>query len=240
MKKIFTLVLGLLTSICFAQDGFHLKYNVNNVPLDSNRQTLNVYSKDGNSINEFIKNTDGVVWYKSLKLKKHSNTDYKYFGDDYIKMDDNQLKKYLVEIIGTEKIDNYNCTKISVQTYEKGGKTLIWITNEIKDFQKYLTADVQVFNLNKLNEALKIFKLSGFPIRIEYSGNPGQVYTFIKAEFINIDDSLFKLDNSKKSEGHSSEYLKRKDKVTDEQYKQMKIEEEKVKKEMEEKMKNEK
>lgn len=240
MKKIFTLAFGLLTSICFAQDGFHLKYNVNNVPLDSNRQTLNVYSKDGNSINEFIKNTDSVVWYKSLKLKKDANTDYKYFGDDYIKMDDNQLKKYIVEIIGTEKIDNYNCTKISVQTYEKGGKTLVWITNEIKDFQKYLTADVQVFNLNKLNEALKTFKLSGFPVQIEYIGNPGQVYTFIKAEFINIDDSLFNLNNSKKLEGHSSEYLKRKDKVTDEQYKQMKIEEEKAKKEMEEKIKNEK
>lgn len=238
MKKIFTLAFGLLTSIYFSQDGFHLEYKINNVPLDTNGQTLNVYSKDGNSINEFIKNSNDVVWYKSLKLKKHANTDYKYFGDNYIKIDDNQLKKYIVEIIGTEKINNYNCTKLTVQTYEKGGKTLVWVTNEIKNFQKYLTADVQVFNLNKLNEALKTFKLTGFPVRIEYSGNPGQVYNFTKAELIKIDDSLFDLENSKKLKGHTSEYLKRKDKVSDEQYRQMKIEEEKEKKEFEEKAKN--
>lgn len=237
MKTLFTLLLLVCLTTIIAQTGFHLEYKITNAPLDSNVQILHVYSKDGNSLNEYFKINEQTAWTKNIKLKKEKNTDYSYAGDTYIKMQDKQLENYNAELIGTEKINNYNCTKLSVQVYPNSDKTAVWITNEVKDYQNFLSTYVHVFNLTKLNKVLKSFKLTGFPVRIEYSGDHGQVYTFIKAEPVVLDDSLFEPDKSKQLKGQTSDELKRKGDITDEQYRFMKIEEEKAKKAFEEKKK---
>ncbi len=235
--KIHLILAIILFSVPFySQTSFHLVYKVTNIPEDTNAQHLNTYTKKGNSINDMSSDRDSIVWNRCITLKDQPKYKFDYYRETYLKVPNEQLKKYKIKIFGLDTIASKPCTKISVQAYNNDYKVLLWVPGKGKNYEKYTSGFVQDIDLVKLNLALQDFNLIGFPIRIEYSGDHGQVYDLIAAELFEIDDAYFAVGVTKSMKGQSAEKLKKQGKVTEEQYNAMKEAEEAAKKDAMEQM----
>lgn len=218
-----------ILSTGYSQNNFALEYLISTDGKDQGLQSLLVFSKDGNTFSRYKRLSDGVTWYQDLRLTKQPQIDYQIFDDTYLEIPDKQLTEYQLSILGNEVVDKKNCVKISLVAYKGGEKITVWVTKDLPSYESYLTCFVNTIDLRKLNIALKKINVSGFPIKIVYGGRAQQTYEFVSAKIGPLEDSMFSLENFKKAELRSSKKLKKKDQISEEQYKQMKIEEEKAK-----------
>ncbi len=175
----------------FGQNGLYMEYKGTN---GETTDILKIYSLDGNSLNERTNLKYPANPTNNLRLKNSPDTTYSLLANrTYLKIPDEQLSEYKIEIIGTENINGYTCTKISLNTRGQNNQT-IWITDQIPLYQDYLTAEINDIDLSKLTKALKNKNLKGLPVRITYSSENSMQYDFVKLKKINMDKSWFLLD----------------------------------------------
>jgi hypothetical protein len=110
-------------------------------------------------------------------------------------MEDRQLSEYTIRILGKETVNGFHCEKIAVYTHTGNGYVIMWVSNEIPHYKKYLTADINNCNLTKLDFALKKLNLSGFPVRITDTEGVGLQFDFVKVKNVDLDKSMFSLDS---------------------------------------------
>jgi hypothetical protein len=176
----------------------------------------------------------------NLTLKASPDTAYSLYGNQtYLKMPDKQLAEYKIEILGTENINGYQCTKISLDTRGQNDQ-IVWITDQIPLYENYLTAEVNDIDLAKLTEVLKKKNLKGLPVRITYVEEKSMQYDFVKLQRINMDKSWFSLDSYTEVVMMTSDEMKKQGKVTDEQFDAMKMAEMEAQKMAEEQAKTDK
>lgn len=185
--------------------GLYLEYKAYRKGKSEQTDVLKVYSLDGNSLNELINLKKAANPIKTLTLKSEPGISYRLDEERklYFKMRNTQLNEYEVTVIGKDSINNYHCTKIEVPNNSEGNYSILWITNEIPSYKKYLSAIVNNYNLGTLDKALKKKGIRGIPIRIEYPKTRGTSmrpdgyedaslqYDLIKIEFKELNKSLF-------------------------------------------------
>lgn len=224
--------------------GLYFEYKCSDKGKTEQTDVLKVYSLDGNTLNERTNLKYPTYPSKTLYFKSKPDLPYTLSERDktYFKMRDSQLIEYRVTVLGKDSINNYHCTKIKVDTHERndGQYSILWVTNEIPSYEKYITADVNNFNLTKLDKALREIGIGGLPVRIQYSEEASLQYDLVKIEFRTLDKSLFSLNNYHEAELMSSDQLKKKNKVSKEEYELMKKMEDEVKRDQAERAKNQK
>lgn len=225
MKKSISTFL-LLVIVCistYGQNGLYLEYKGSDKGTTKQTDVLKIYSLDGNSLNERTNLQYPSNPTTNLSLKAIPDTAYSLYGNKtYLKMSDSQLPEYKIEILGTNNVNGYQCTKISLDTRGQNDQT-VWITDQIPSYEKFLTAVVNDIDLTKLTESLKKKNLKGFPVRITYKEEKSMQYDFVKLGFMDIDKSWFSLDGYSEAVMMTSDEMKKQGKVTDEQFDAMKM-----------------
>jgi hypothetical protein len=107
---------------------------------------------------------------------------------------DVQLKEYNVKVIGKEKMAGYNCTKITLSTFANGAESTMWITNELPDYKNYLDVVIVDFKVERINEALKKFNVTGIPVKIAYNVQGNLSYELVKASSCPVNPDLLNID----------------------------------------------
>lgn len=182
----------LLSGYLHGQSPFCMYYAL--VTKNVTTDTLKVTHLNGNTFNQVNRVSTGQTSYRSLKLKDKPAENYAIYNDNSYRMiPDVQIKEYMVTVLGKEKIGAYNCTKISVVTFQNGGLSYMWISDEVPDYKNYLGASVIDFKLDRLAEALKKKNLAGIPVKIAYKVPDYISYELVKAGPCEVDASLFDL-----------------------------------------------
>jgi hypothetical protein len=195
MTKIFLTIFfccKIIISV-FPQTGLYFEYKVSQKDNNQTTGTFTVNSLDGNSISEL----KYMSPYANTTLHLKSNPDLGYHLNQdktYSQMEDKQLNEYAIKVFGKETLNGLQCVKIAVYTHSGDGYSILWISNEIPHYKKYLTADINNCNLTKLNSALKKQNLGGIPVRIIGTEGTGLQFDLVKATFVDLDKSMFSLD----------------------------------------------
>lgn len=193
--KSFTTLLGLIISAgaLYSQTTYSLKFSqvTNKMVTD----TLMITYQDGNTMNQLTRTTAGKAVYKTMKLKSTPATSYLMYADNSYRMiPDVQVKDYTVTVIGKEKCNGYNCTKISVQTFLNGNISYLWMTDEIAEAKNLPDLSIVDLKLERINEALKKQSATGgFPVRIAYKVPDYMTYEFVKILPVTTTADLFDL-----------------------------------------------
>jgi len=193
MKKV-ALILSVLAlpALLQSQNAFCFKYAL--VSRNAVTDTLHVLHMNGNTFNKVTRNTDGKTSYRSLKLKDKPLENYAIHTDDSYRMiPDVQVKEYPITIMGKEQVNGYNCTKISLMTFQDGNTCYLWISDEVPNYTNYMGVSVIDFKIDRLNEALKKNKLAGFPVKIAFKTPDYISYDLVSAGNCNPDPTLFDL-----------------------------------------------
>lgn len=223
-KSIQTFLFLFIISISASgQNGLYMEYKGSNKGTTNQTDILKIYSLNGNSLNERTNLRYPSSPTNNLSLKAIPDTAYSlYDNKTYLKIPDTQLAEYKIELLGTDNINGYSCTKISLDTRGQNDQT-IWITDQIPSYENYLTVVVNDIDLTKLTEALKKKGLKGLPVRITYDEEKSTQYDFVKLNAMDIDKSWLSLDGYSEAVMMTSDEMKKQGKVTDEQFDAMKM-----------------
>lgn len=157
MKKLFTLFICFLSFSKFvkSQDSFYMEYvmTIGN-EKDGMKSTNKTWHSGSGSRIESEMNIPGFGLKKTIMIMPKSNPDVIYTIDEAKKSYTEMIKPaeskenddYTVEIIGQEKVGNYNCTHARIKTKDQVFE--IWITKDIVGYK-------ELYNMAMLQNAAK-------------------------------------------------------------------------------------
>ena len=136
-------------------------------------------------------------------------------GETYSSILYNELKEYKIKVIGKEKVNNYDCIKLSVTTLDNGScSSYIWVTNKVTDLKKLIDLNIHGLNIAKLYLAMDMLNIQGFPVRVEFVGDYTQTYDLNEIKFGGFSKSFAKF----KPKEPRLDSLKRVGKISEQEY----------------------
>ncbi len=120
---------------------------------------------------------------------------------------ENQEEDFDITIIGNEKINGYNCTRIRASRKKGGPKAEMewWISREVPGYLEMKNFRTRQFNTKSMYKALQEKGVEGFPVKI-WTTSPGRGRSMamelelVKAEVMDIPESRFSLAGYTKKE----------------------------------------
>ena len=216
MKKTFlsTVVIFFALTDLFAQSDICVDF----VPAkDSKTKFLLKCISTGNlTISEIKSPNDSLPIFQSMRLKSNPMLIvYHKNGETYSSILYNELKEYKIKVIGKEKVNNYDCIKLSVTTLDNGScSSYIWVTNKVTDLKKLIDLNIHGLNIAKLYLAMDMLNIQGFPVRVEFVGDYTQTYDLNEIKFGGFSKSFAKF----KPKEPRLDSLKRVGKISEQEY----------------------
>lgn len=203
MKKlIFVFVCFLITNqFIIAQNSFYMEYSMTigkeNEGMKSNSKTW--HNSSGSRI-ESEMNIPGMGAKKTvmLMLKNNPNViinldiDKKSYTEIKAEPENKSNEDYTVEIIGKEKVGNYNCTHANVKS--KDGAFEVWTTKEIADYKELSNSSFMQKQTKGANKSFMTGELEGMMVRMKNLNNK-EAFTMdlVKFEKGNYPQSMFEI-----------------------------------------------
>ena len=211
MKQLFALLLvSLFATSAFAKDGIYLEFRITSPSITGTSKT---YTAGGSTRSEIIMNNPRTTTPikvatlilasapgKSYSLNEASKT---YTEMDAARAQQDNDDDIEVTVLGKEKVNNYNCTHVSIKYKKSQRATEMWLSKDIPGFMDYTTVKNNYLGGSKFFDALKAKGADGFVARILTNGERGEKMQMdlVKAEKQNVPDALLSLDGYTKGAG---------------------------------------
>ena len=220
MKKFsILLLLILLNRIAFA--GFYIEFRIKTKA--GSIGTLKIWQQDGNSRSQMQMESHAadqpsgmpdMANLISLRLKEQPEKTFmlnekekSYFEAPQWQgrgEQGNQGDDYGISVIGTEKVNGFNCThfKASRKSGRSRGEMEWWVSKEVLGYQDLGDLQTRQFSTRSMYKEMAKEGIEGFPVKMLLSGRNGDMeMELVKAEKMDIPESRFSLEGYSKKEG---------------------------------------
>ena len=230
MKKLAAILLCfiLFSKVAQCQDGFYMEYVMEIGNAKEAMKTTNKmwHSNFGSKVQSEM-NIPGFGPKKTIILMPKSSPDMFYSVDETKKTyteikrqkDAADDKDYTIEIVGPEKIGNYNCTHAKIKS--KGKVLDVWVTKDIQGYSDFYNAALLQNGAKGLENAFKSKELEGIMVRMK-DASPKEAFTMelVKFEKGNFPQTMFEIPAGY-TKGASFDPSKMKDMTPEERQKMM-------------------
>jgi hypothetical protein len=203
MKKLFSTLLCFLSLIQLvkSQEAYYMEYTMEAGKTAEGFKVLNKTwsSKFGTRI-ESNMNIPGMGPKKTIMITPSANPDVFYTIDEIKKSytetvkpkEDTDEKDITIEVVGQEKIGNYNCTHGKVKS--KDMVLDIWTTKDIEGYKEMQHAALMQNKGKSFEKAFKSKELEGMMVRMKNT-NSKEAFTMdlVKFEKGNFPQSMFEI-----------------------------------------------
>ncbi|MFN8299845.1 MAG: DUF4412 domain-containing protein [Chitinophagales bacterium] len=216
-RILYTACLSLFISLSAWAQGFYMEMKMSSTK-QGEMGTMVVYSQNGNTRSEvkfakqemqmvgsmatlILSSNPKVIYMLNEKAKTYTEVD----ASSKEEYKDDDKAEYEVTLLGTEKVNGYNCKHIKVK--RKGAKEGMewWTTTEMTGYADYAKIKTQYTSKSNMIKAIDAAGAMGVAVRIKTGeGAEGMQIDLVKAEKRNNPDSLFSLAGYTKSGGASA------------------------------------
>ena len=204
MKQLIVLLLSLsaLATSAIAKDGIYLEFKITSPTTTGTSKT---YTAGGSTRSEMtIKSprnpnpfTIATLVLASAPGKSYSLNEA---GKTYTEVDISRSQSdndddIEVTVLGKEKVNNYNCTHVSIKNRKSQRTSEMWLSKDIPGFMNYTTVKNNYLGGSKFFDALKAKGAEGFVARMLTNSERGEKMQMdlVKAEKQNIPDAFLSL-----------------------------------------------
>lgn len=210
MKKILFFIICVLSvsQIAYSQTSFLMEYEMEIGAGKSEMKTTNKMWQSAYGIRvENEMNIPGYGPKKTVMLMPVSTPNLMYSIDESKKSyrevvrnnDSKEEEPYTIEIVGQEKIGNYNCTHAKIKT--KDQVMDVWTTKDIEGYKEMSNHSWMQGGAKKVNNAFSSKELEGVMVRMK-NANKEESFTMnlVKFEKGNFPQSMFEVPADYKKE----------------------------------------